>query len=240
MLQCRPGVGAPAPRPTRTHRRAWIAASSPKEHVTEVEQCSTSCRSGSAWATHLLARMLHRRQLQTMPADSQQTDQSSSIQCMDLQSSAPRPVQQRHQPAAAPVPGTDSLAQQAPMTVSRRSMHATAVAALVSSYFAPSPLTQLSGRQSGAAQALSIDACRELYREFLTPPLDYSKPGPMSVARLPRLEQVCTSCFGSCASVVYLLLSVLLCSGRCHVLPCMQAGAVPQNVQTTPRLFFSL
>ncbi|GLI59127.1 hypothetical protein VaNZ11_000916 [Volvox africanus] len=41
--------------------------------------------------------------------------------------------------------------------------------------------------------------CRQTYAPFLVRP-DYSGPGPLSVARLPRREHTCTSCFPACVN----------------------------------------
>ncbi|EFJ45537.1 hypothetical protein VOLCADRAFT_94311 [Volvox carteri f. nagariensis] len=53
----------------------------------------------------------------------------------------------------------------------------------------------------GAARAVQRTPaqCRQLYAPFLVRP-DYSRGGPLGVARLPRLEHTCSSCFPACVN----------------------------------------
>lgn len=61
------------------------------------------------------------------------------------------------------------------------------------------------GLGAGPASALTQTACLELYSDYLQGPPNFAGPGPFTTARLPRLEHVCTSCFGACAGTSCLI-----------------------------------
>ncbi|KAG2491734.1 hypothetical protein HYH03_009897 [Edaphochlamys debaryana] len=50
-----------------------------------------------------------------------------------------------------------------------------------------------------AAAQLSPAACRQAFAPYLVAP-DYSGPGPLATARLPRREHTCASCFPACVN----------------------------------------
>ncbi|GLC53890.1 hypothetical protein PLESTB_000800700 [Pleodorina starrii] len=85
----------------------------------------------------------------------------------------------------------------------RRSLLAAAAAAV-----AAAPAAALGGTLAGAtmlvpgpvgASQRTSAQCRQAYAPFLVRP-DFSGPGPLAVARLPRREHTCTSCFPACVN----------------------------------------
>ncbi|GAX79658.1 hypothetical protein CEUSTIGMA_g7099.t1 [Chlamydomonas eustigma] len=59
-------------------------------------------------------------------------------------------------------------------------------------------LNQTKGSEASQVTATSKSStCKELYSSYMSSP-DWSGPGPLKVAHLPRLEHTCTSCFPAC------------------------------------------
>ncbi|GIL66048.1 hypothetical protein Vafri_19596 [Volvox africanus] len=87
--------------------------------------------------------------------------------------------------------------------VSRRCVLGAAAAVTAAAVASSPPRGALAGPVAAPGAALTIQRtpaqCRQAYAPFLVRP-DYSGQGPLSVARLPRREHTCTSCFPACVN----------------------------------------